>query len=149
MLQHLDAITHVIRRRQLELDDYRHEVRVMSTRWGSSVISSFLKEEENKKEGIRLGQNPEPVEWNRSLVFREIQGHRGNKILPWKSAKEIVFVANFKNIHWITFLVNLDDWYITVSDCQRELVRNPERAPLFQEPMEVRMNITFVLFHLI
>ena len=68
----------------------------MSMTWGSSVISSFLKEEENKKEGIRLGLNPEPVEWNRNLVFRERQGHRGNTILTWKSAKEIVFVANFK-----------------------------------------------------
>ena len=148
-MQHIDAITHVIRRRQLELDKYRQDVRLMNTKWAQSVLASYLQEEANKSKAMSLGTNPEPVEWNEKMVFREMHGHKTLRILSWKGAKDILFMANYINVHWVTFSVDLDAWTITVFDCQREFVASPDETTHFTELMEVRTNISLVLFHLV
>ena len=76
-----------------------------------------MTEEANKKKGIELGTEPEPVEWDMRAVITPMTGYQDAYVLPWTGAREILFVVNFKNLHWFTFRVDIEEWTITVLDC--------------------------------
>ena len=67
------------------------------------MYGRFMKEEENKKKAIELGTEPEPVEWDMKVVITPMTVYRDADVLAWMGAREILFVVNYKNLHWFTF----------------------------------------------
>ena len=138
MSQHIDAIIHMIRARQRALEGYRQDVRIMNCRWVQHVYDRFTMEEANIKKTIELGTEPEPVDRDMRATITPMTGYRDTDILPWDGAREILFVVNFKNLHWFTFRIDIEAWTITVLDCQKDLMQSPNNQKDFTGMMEVR-----------
>ena len=70
-------------------------------------------------------------------VITPMTGYRDADVFPWTGAREILFVVNFKNLHWFTFRVDIEEWTITVLDCQKDLMQSSNNQKDFTEMMEV------------
>ena len=127
----------MLRRRQRQYDGYRQDVCIMDTQWVQHVYGRYTKEQEFKKIADETGNEAEIVDWDQRLVFDPMTGYRNSQVLPWNCAVEILFVVNFKQMHWFTFRVDLKELTITVLDCQNDIVKNREHANNFRTMMEV------------
>ena len=136
-LQHIDAILDMLRRRQRQYAEYRQDICVMDSRWVQNVYGRYTKQEENKKIAAEQGTEVELVEWDRRVVFDPMTGCRDSQVIPWTRAREILYVVNFKDMHWFTFRFDLQDWTITVLDCQKDIVKMQHNSVDFNTMMEV------------
>lgn len=134
---HIDAILDMLRRRQRQYAEYRQDICVMDSRWVQNVYGRYTKQEENKKIAAEQGTEVELVEWDRRVVFDPMTGCRDSQVIPWTRAREILYVVNFKNMHWFTFRVDLQKWTITVLDCQKDIVNMQHNSVDFNTMMEV------------
>ena len=64
-------------------------------------------------------------------------------ILPWGGARKILFVVNFKNLHWFTFQIDIKAWTIIVLNCQKDLMQSSINQKDFTEMMEVRKMLCY------
>lgn len=127
----------MLRRRQRQYAEYRQDICVMDSRWVQNVYGRYTKQEENKKIAAEQGTEVELVEWDRKVVFDPMTGCRDSQVIPWTRAREILYVVNFKNMHWFTFRVDLQEWTITVLDCQKDIVKMQHNSVDFNTMMEV------------
>ena len=127
----------MLRRRQRQYAEYRQDICVMDSRWVQNVYGRYTKQEENKKIAAEQGTEVELVEWDRKVVFDPMTGCRDSQVIPWTRAREILYVVNFKNMHWFTFRVDLQEWTITVLDCQKDIVNMQHNSVDFNTMMEV------------
>ena len=95
----------------------------------------------------------ELVEWDHKVVLDQMTGCRDSQVIPWTRAREILYVVNFKDMHWFTFRVDLQDWTITVLDCQKDIMCMQHNSVDFNTMMEVSkilntlLNFIFIILH--
>ena len=107
------------------------------------TVDIWRKKRINK--AIELGTEPEPVEWDMRAVITTMTEYRDADVFPWMGAREILFVVNFKNLHWFTFQVDIEVWTITVFDCHKDLMQTTGNQNDFNEMMEVRKRLFMVI----
>ena len=117
----------------------------MDCRWVRHMYGRFMTEEANKKKAIELRTEPEPVVWDMRAMITPMTGYRDADVLPWMGAREILFVIDFKDLHWFTFRADIEEWTITVLDCQKDLMQTTGNQNDFNEMMEVRKSLFMVI----